>query len=117
MNGESYAIKKLSKDFLQRTNKVNTVFRERDILVKNTTCPFLPKIYHTFADDEYLYIVMEYISQGTLSEKIMVVRDSGFTKEQAQFYAAQLVLTLEYLQSVNVAHRDLKPGNIMLDKD
>ena len=62
MNGESYAIKKLSKDFLQRTNKVDTVFRERDILVKNTTCPFLPKIYHTFADDEYLYIVMSYIS-------------------------------------------------------
>jgi serine/threonine protein kinase len=61
-----FAIKKLSKDFLMRSNKVNTVFRERDILIGNKTSPFLPKIFHTFSDEDYLYLVMEYIKDGTL---------------------------------------------------
>jgi len=76
-----YAIKKLSKDFLLRTNKVNSVFRERDILMSNKTCPFLPKIYHAFTDDEYLYLVMEYIPGGMLQEKIALFSPGGFQKE------------------------------------
>ena len=28
-----------------------------------------------------------------------------------------MVVTLEYLQSKNIAHRDIKPGNIMLDEE
>lgn len=52
-----YAIKKLSKDFLIRTKKVQSVSREKDLLVNNRSCAFLPKIYHSFSDAENLYIV------------------------------------------------------------
>lgn len=114
--GEVFAIKKLSKDHLLKTNKVNSVFRERDILIQNKTCRFLPQIYHTFTDDEYLYIVLEYVPNGMLSEKLHLF-DDGFPKHIVKFYAAQLVLTIEYLNSQNIAHRDIKPGNIMLDEN
>jgi len=80
-----------------KTNKVNSVFRERDILMNNKTCQFLPKIHNALVDDEYLYLVMEYISQGTLSTMILANSSLGLSKEIVQFYAAQLVLTLEYL--------------------
>jgi serine/threonine protein kinase len=40
----------------------------------------------------------------------------GLPKEGVKFYAAQIVLALEQLQSQNVAHRDLKPGNIMIEE-
>merc|ERR1712007_43482 len=37
-----------------------------------------------------------------------------FSNEQAQFYAAQIVLTLAHMQERNVLHRDLKPENVLL---
>jgi serine/threonine protein kinase len=95
---KQYALKKLSKDFLMRTQKVNSVFRERDILTAGTDCKYIPNIYHTFSDEEYLYIVLEYISGGTLSDKLKNISGVGFGREQAQFYAAQLVVGLEYIQ-------------------
>jgi serine/threonine protein kinase len=58
----------LSKDFLIRTKKVQSVSREKDLLVNNRSCAFLPKIFHSFSDAENLYIVMEYIPNGTLAE-------------------------------------------------
>jgi protein-serine/threonine kinase len=82
-----------------RTQKVNSVFRERDILTAGTDCKYMPNLYHCFSDEEYLYIVLEYISGGTLSDKLKSVNGVGFGKEQAQFYAAQLVVGLEYIQN------------------
>lgn len=57
---------------------------------------------------------MEYIPNGTLEEFIKKHVNFGFKKEMVQFYAAQIILVLEYLQKQNVAHRDIKPENIML---
>ena len=51
-----------------KTDKVHSVFRERDLLINNKTCLFLSDLYHTFTDDENLYLVMEYIEGGTLED-------------------------------------------------
>ena len=72
-------------------------------------------MHNAFKDDDYLYMVMEYIPGGTLAQTMLAYSSEGMPKEFVQFYAAQLVLTLEYLQASNVAHRDFKPANIMLD--
>lgn len=56
----------------------------------------MPKLYHTFADEENLYVVLEFISNGTLAEKISHCQGQGYTKDLVQFYAAQIVLALEF---------------------
>ena len=65
-NNQEYSIKKLSKEFLIKRNKVSNVFRERDILINGRQFPFLPNLDYTFDDDDEVHIVMEYIPNGTL---------------------------------------------------
>ena len=65
-----FAIKILSKEFLIKAKKVQSVFREKELLCSNKTSEFLPKFHHSFHDETNLYIVMEYIPNGTLQNLI-----------------------------------------------
>jgi len=56
---------------------------------------------------------MEYIPHGPL--RSFIPKNRGLPTEIIRAYAAQLVVFLEYLHGgLEVCHRDLKPGNIMV---
>ena len=56
---------------------------------------------------------MEYIPHGPLRR--FIPKNVGLPVNVVRAYAAQLVVFLEYLHSgLEVCHRDLKPGNIMI---
>jgi len=56
---------------------------------------------------------MPFISGGELFSHLREAR--AFDEETAQFYAAQVILALEYLHYLNIIYRDLKPENIIID--
>ena len=58
---------------------------------------------------------MEYMIGGDLSS--ILKTEEYFNEKTAQFYAAEILLALEYLHKLGIIHRDIKGPNIMVDID
>ena len=71
--------------------------------------PQIVTIYDTGVDNNQYYLAMEYLSGGTLKQKIR----QGLPVEQALTVAKLLGSALGYAHSRNVLHRDFKPHNIL----
>ncbi|OAD79593.1 protein kinase A catalytic subunit [Phycomyces blakesleeanus NRRL 1555(-)] len=111
-NGRFYAIKVLKKTEVVRLKQVEHTNNEKHIL-ESVANPFLVNLWGTFQDDKCLYMVMDYVPGGEL---FSVLRKSKrFPDHVARFYAAEVVLAIEYLHSKDIAYRDLKPENLLLD--
>ena len=57
------------------------------------------------------FIVMELLSGGELFNRI--VEQGRFTEANAAALFSQILLSMEYLHSLNIVHRDVKPENIL----
>lgn len=69
--------------------------------------------FTTFQDDRNLYMLLEYVIGGELFSHL---RKAGrFTNDMTRFYAAEIVLAIEYLHARDIIYRDLKPENLLLD--
>ena len=73
--------------------------------------PHIVQIYDAVVEDQFSYIVMEYIEGGTL-EKFCVPENLLETREIAEI-VFKSVRALAFAQSLGLTHRDLKPGNIL----
>ena len=60
-----------------------------------------------------MYIVYEFCPYGDLS--ILLSDKGSFSEDEAKFYICETILAIEYLHSLNIVYRDLKPLNILLD--
>ncbi|KAJ0576594.1 putative protein kinase AGC-MAST family [Helianthus annuus] len=112
--GDLFAIKVLKKADMIRKNAVESILAERDILI-SVRNPFVVRFFYSFTCRENLYLVMEYLNGGDLYS---LLRNLGCLDEDvARIYIAEVVLALEYLHSLCVVHRDLKPDNLLIAHD
>lgn len=108
-----FAMKKLRKSEIVRLRQVEHTNAERRLL-SQVNHPFIVRMVCTFQDERSLYIVMEYVCGGELFSLLRRVRT--LPPFVAVYYAAQIVLAVEYLHNQNIVYRDLKPENILIDK-
>nr|GMD15534.1 serine/threonine-protein kinase tricorner-like [Ipomoea batatas] len=111
--GHVYAMKKLKKSEMLRRGQVEHVKAERNLLAEvDSNC--IVKLYCSFQDEEYLYLIMEYLPGGDMMTLLM--RKDILTDDEARFYVAETVLAIESIHKHNYIHRDIKPDNLLLDR-
>ncbi|VDN59237.1 unnamed protein product [Dracunculus medinensis] len=107
-----FALKKMQIKKLVQMRQTTHVHSEKNIL-EILSHPFIVKLYKSSIDKANLNMVFEYIPGGELFSYLRNVR--RFSNSITRFYCSEIVLALEYLHSLNIAYRDLKPENLMLD--
>ncbi|KAM0988832.1 hypothetical protein FF1_012840 [Malus domestica] len=112
--GHVYAMKKLKKSEMLRRCQVEHVKAERNLLAEvDSNC--IVKLYCSFQDEEYLYLIMEYLPGGDMMTLLM--RKDTLTEDEARFYIGETVLAIESIHKHNYIHRDIKPDNLLLDRN
>lgn len=111
--GSFVALKVLEKARVVRLKQVQHTLDEKHILAA-VEFPFLVNLTDSFKDNANLYMSLEFAVGGELFSHLR--REVKFKEPRTKFYAAQIVLALEYLQSLNILYRDLKPENLLFDR-
>ncbi|KAG6642544.1 hypothetical protein I3843_09G143300 [Carya illinoinensis] len=112
--GNVYAMKKLKKSEMLRRGQVEHVKAERNLLAEVDSA-YIVKLYCSFQDDDFLYLIMEYLAGGDMMTLLM--RKDTLTEDEARFYVGETVLAIESIHKRNYIHRDIKPDNLLLDRN
>uniref|UniRef100_A0A8C1J615 protein kinase C n=1 Tax=Cyprinus carpio TaxID=7962 RepID=A0A8C1J615_CYPCA len=115
-SGNMYAIKALKKGDIVARDEVESLMCEKRIFetVNSMQHPFLVNLFACFQTPEHVCFVMEYTAGGDL---MMHIHADVFTEPRAVFYAACVVLGLQFLHDNKIVYRDLKLDNLLLDTE
>lgn len=114
--GELYAMKAMDKSEMLNRNKVHRACIEREI-ISLLDHPFLPTLYASFQTATHVCLITDFCPGGELFALLDKQPMKFFKEDAARFYAAEVVIGLEYLHCLGIIYRDLKPENVLLEKD
>uniref|UniRef100_A0A7S3ZEV3 cGMP-dependent protein kinase n=1 Tax=Lotharella globosa TaxID=91324 RepID=A0A7S3ZEV3_9EUKA len=111
-SGKTYALKAVSKTQIVETGQKNHIISEKRVM-ERLSHPFCIKLFGTYHDKKCIYLLLEPSMGGELFT-ILRAR-MFFDDDTARFYAGCVVLAFEYMHSMDIVYRDLKPENLLLD--
>nr|XP_053646696.1 uncharacterized protein LOC128698495 isoform X2 [Cherax quadricarinatus] len=114
--GEYFAIKALKKGDIIARDEVESLLAEKRIfeVANSVRHPFLVNLFACYQTESHVCFVMEYAAGGDL---MMHIHADVFDEPRAVFYAACVVLGLQYLHDNKIIYRDLKLDNLLLDTE
>lgn len=106
-----YALKKVKKENIVK-NKLENQFIMEIKMQLHLNHPNILKLYGFFADQENIYLILEYMEEGTLYGHLR--REKSLEQADASKKLRDILSGVAYLHSKQIAHRDIKPENIVM---
>nr|KYP58604.1 Phototropin-1 [Cajanus cajan] len=114
--GQYFAMKAMDKGVMLNRNKVHRACAEREILDK-LDHPFLPALYASFQTKTHVCLITDYFPGGELFLLLDRQPTKVLKEDAVRFYAAEVVIALEYLHCQGIIYRDLKPENVLIQSN
>jgi len=112
-----YALKIQCKRELLDQRQAGGAQRERAVMSK-IDHPFVCKLVNTFQDEACIYMLLQFVQGGELLNLIQGGDVyGGLPESAAKFFAAGILEGLTHMHQRQIVYRDLKPENVLLDKD
>lgn len=107
-----FAIKRISKQSILRTDMVGQVKKEITIM-KTLEHPNIVRTEEVLMSSTYVYICMEYVGGGELAA--MVASSGSLSDALASRFTRQICEAMNFCHLRQICHRDIKPQNILVD--
>jgi serine/threonine protein kinase len=94
---------------------ISKIFENEIATLSRITHPHIIRIYKSFSSETHLFLILEYCSNGDMH---MMVTKNGpiVNKFELLILLSRILEALVYLENNNIAHKDIKPANIFIDK-
>ncbi|XP_022819794.1 cGMP-dependent protein kinase, isozyme 1-like [Spodoptera litura] len=109
----TFALKCLKKVDMVQQQQQEHAYNEKNIMMSCNNS-FICRLYRTFKDPKYIYFLMEPVLGGDVWT--ILQKQRYFPENVSRFMMACVVEAFQYLHSKDIIYRDLKPENLMLDK-
>jgi serine/threonine protein kinase len=109
---EICALKQMSKKKLLKSNEIQHVLTERDVLTASNS-PWLVKLLYAFQDTENVYLAMEYVPGGDV--RTLINKSGVLLEVHTRFYISEMFIAVNSLHELGFIHRDIKPENFLID--
>lgn len=111
-----YALKIQSKYELVKNHQAKGVVQEKRIMAK-LNHPFIIRLVQSYQDKQNVYMLLGIVQGGELFSLLHTATADGMPEKKACFYAAGIIEGLSYMHRRDIIYRDLKPENVLIDKD
>lgn len=110
INGRKAAIKRMLKQFYLMAQ------RETRLLIESDEHPNVVRYYATEEDQYFVYLALSY-AESSMNELVESPEYEKYTFEDKMRIIRQLVEGVEHLHKLKIVHRDIKPQNVLIDKN
>lgn len=111
-----YAIKAISRKYISNQNGLVEYLLSEKNIMQLIDHPFILRYIKSLKNEKFCFFLLEFINGQNLDEFLRIKKNLR-NEFETKFYTAILLYTVDYLHKKAIAHRDIKPLNLLIDSN